>query len=170
MQLGIRGLVGFHLNGDVVVAKQGLVALFLHLEGVFAGLQSAEHEHAVIVVVDLICLHHGTVLHEVHLRAVDRQPLVVGVGSIMVEVIHNLLVQVFHGTHDVASGLGCEAVIVAHAASHEHTLLSAPVFVECTVTCRLIGVEIALKQEARCAVFKHAEVACVGAVGAVACA
>ena len=71
VQLCIRCLVGLYLNGDVVVAKQGLVALFLYLEGVLARLKVVEDEDAVIVVIYLIGLHYGAIFQQVYLGAID---------------------------------------------------------------------------------------------------
>ena len=156
MQFSIGGLIGLHLNRHVVVAKQRLVAVFLHLEGVLARLQTAEYEHAVVERIHLIGLHDLAVFQQVDLGAIDRLPLVIGSGSIVIEAVGHLLVQVLHGTHDVACGLRFESKIGANAACHAHALLTAPVLVERPVARRLVGMEVALEQETRCGMLQYA--------------
>ena len=72
---------------------------------------------------------------------------------------------ILHGTHDVTLVVGGEAEVLTDTASDADTLLVAVVHIQGTVTCGLIGMEIALNQEAGSTVFQYAKIADVSDTG-----
>ena len=67
--------------------------------------------------------------------------------------------EVLHRTHNVAGSFSISTEILANTASIAYTFLSAIVLIQRTVTCRLIGVEVSLAQEAGSTMMKHTEIA-----------
>ena len=72
---------------------------------------------------------------------------------------------VLDGTHDVALVVGSETEVLTDTAGDADAFLMAIVNIQRTVACRLVGVEIALNQEARNAMLQYAQVAGVSDTG-----
>ena len=72
---------------------------------------------------------------------VHRQPLVIGIGSIVKKIISYLFVHIFYRTHDITCLLRRKLKVIADAASHSHAFLSAIIFIKSTMSRRLIGME-----------------------------
>ena len=70
-----------------------------------------------------------------------------------------MIVDIFHGTHDVALVVGGETKVLTDTAGDTDTFLMAIVDIQRTVACRLVCVEIALNQESRSAMLEHTQVA-----------
>ena len=96
---------------------------------------------------------------------VDGSPLIHGSGIVVVEIVNEMGVNILHSTHDIALALGIETKVLTDTASDADTLLVAIINIQCTVAGRLIGVEIALHQEARSTMFQDAQITGVSDTG-----
>ena len=160
-------LLPLAVNGGRGVFAQRLVALGLNRQRISAGLKVLKHEHAVVIFIGRVACHFLAVLAQDDYSTVDRSPLVHGACIVVVQVVDEMVVDILHGTHDVALVVGGETKVLTDTAGDADTFLMAIVDIQRTVACRLIGMEITLNQEARSAMLEHTQVAgvsdtCIG--------
>ncbi len=153
------GVVGGNGSCDGFIEQ--LIALGGSLKSIVAWFEVEESKESVPLVVDGVGSNLGAVLLENYLCAIDGQPLVVGAVGILVEVVNDFLVQVLHGTGNLALACEVEAPVGGNTARLADTLKTVVVEVQSAVTCWLIGVEEALVQIAWNAMLEHAQVAAV---------
>ena len=140
-QFHIGSFVGFHRYGLFIFVRERLVSIGFHFESVIARLKSLENKNTVVKFVHLIGLHGFISFLEQNFCPVHRQPLVIGIGSIVKKIISYLFVHIFYRTHDITCLLRRKLKVIADAASHSHAFLSAIIFIKSTMSRRLIGME-----------------------------
>ena len=154
--------VGLDRNRLFVLVPHGFVALAGSIQRVVVTrLKVAEVEYAVVVVVNRIFLNLHATLVQGNLGAVQRQPLVVHLRGVGVELVVNLLVLVLNQTEDITFLVFVRAEVVHYTTIVTIALHAAVIYVQSTVTGRLVGVEVTFEYTAYRTMFQYAVVAVV---------
>ena len=93
-----------------------------------------------------------------NLGSVQRYPLIIRSGSILIKHMLHLSVHIFNGSHNIALSFRLQTEVVTDTTCQAYAMLVTVILIQSTVACWLIGMEKAFKQEARCAMTEHAKV------------
>ena len=93
-----------------------------------------------------------------NLGSVQRYPLIIRTGSILIKYMLHLSVHIFNGSHNIALRFRLQTEVVTDTTCQANAMLVTVILIQSTVACWLIGMEKAFKQEARCAMTEHAKV------------
>ena len=158
------------LDGHCHGFFDGQVAFGFELDGVVAGLKAVKYKCAVIVVVRGVASHFGACLLEDGSDTIERLVGIRGAHIGLVCTIFELLVLVANHAVDSTGSLFGQAEVVGDTVSICVTFDAAHIPVHGTVTCGLIGVEVAFYEETWYVVLEHSEVALATGDGAGAAA